>query len=106
MGEMADKSQPDPRLGQVVYVLRGRDAGQYAVVVGKIDPKFVLLADGYKRKFDTAKKKNIRHVRFQDFVSKEVERSLHEQGRVTNAKLRYALQQFLSTHPRAEEKGE
>lgn len=103
---MEDVSQPVPRLGQIAYVLRGRDAGQYAVVVGVINSKFVMLADGYKRKFDRAKKKNIRHVRLEDFVSDEVANSLHEQGRVTNAKLRYALQQYQRIHSRVEEKGE
>lgn len=103
---MEDGHNREPRLGQVVKILRGRDAGQYAVVVGVISPKFVILADGYKRKFDQSKKKNSLHVRFENYVSEEVANSLNEQGRVTNAKLRYALQQFHLTRPRVEEKGE
>lgn len=103
---MEDVSQLDPHLGQIAYILRGRDAGQYAVVVGIINSKFVLLADGYKRKFDRAKKKNKRHVRLENFVSEDVANSLREQGRVTNAKLRYALQQYQLTHSPVEEKGE
>lgn len=95
-----------PRLGQVVEILRGRDSGQYAIIVGMISPKFLQLADGYKRTFDRPKKKNVRHVRFTDFVSEEVADSLSEHGRVTNAKLRNALQQFHLIHPCEDGKGE
>lgn len=102
---MEDVDRSEPRPGQIVEILKGRDAGQYAVVVG-IDQKFVLLADGYKRKFDRPKKKNRRHVRLKSFISEHVAKSLHEEGRVTNAKLRNAIQQFHSIRPGTEEKGE
>lgn len=106
MGKLEDIHRPKPRLGQVVQILRGRDAGQYAVVVGVVDVKFVNLADGYKRKFNRPKKKNIRHVRLEDYVNAEVASSLHEQGKVTNVKLRYALEQFHLRRLHEEKKGE
>lgn len=106
MGKLEETHRPGPHLGQIVQILRGRDVGQYAVVVGVINAKFVILADGYKRKFDRPKKKNILHVRYEDYVNEEVANSLNEQGRVTNAKLRYALQQFHLIRPPEEEKGE
>ncbi|TKC14297.1 KOW domain-containing RNA-binding protein [Robertmurraya kyonggiensis] len=86
-----------PELGQIVLISHGRDAGQYAIIVGLLDNRFVFLADGDKKKFDQPKKKNILHLKLIDFVSPEVQRSLLETGRVTNGKLRYALNKFESS---------
>lgn len=85
-----------PQVGQVVKVLKGRDADQYAIVVSIEDSKFVSIADGNKRKFDQAKKKNLVHLEPQPFISSEVVNSLQESGRVTNGKLRFAVAKFLS----------
>ncbi|QGH32739.1 RNA-binding protein [Gracilibacillus salitolerans] len=84
-----------PELGQVVQILQGREAGQFAIVIEKVDSRFVLLADGDKRKYDRPKKKNVQHIAFTSFISPEVQRSLLETGRVTNGKLRYAINKFV-----------
>ena len=80
--------------GCIVRVLRGRDAGKHAVVIGTVDERFVLIADGDKRKFDQPKKKNILHLHLTAYVSNEVADSIRETGRVTNGKIRYALSRF------------
>lgn len=95
-----------PQIGQIVKILRGRDADQYAVIVSIEDSKFVNIADGNKRKFDQAKKKNLVHLEPQSFISSEVVNSLQESGRVTNGKLRFAVSQFLSDKSNADQKGE
>jgi large subunit ribosomal protein L14e len=87
----------EPKLGAVVKSLRGRDAGRYAVIVGIEDERFVYVADGDKRKFDQPKKKNVLHLEITDFVSSEVAASLETTGKVTNGKLRFALQKFLES---------
>ncbi|MFD2043155.1 RNA-binding protein [Ornithinibacillus salinisoli] len=84
-----------PRIGQVVRIMQGREAGQYMVVIQVIDDRFVLLADGEKRKYDRPKKKNIHHIEVMDYTSPEVQNSLLETGRVTNGKLRFALTKFV-----------
>ncbi|WP_163539068.1 KOW domain-containing RNA-binding protein [Gracilibacillus sp. YIM 98692] len=84
-----------PELGQVVQILQGREAGQYAIVIEIIDSRFVLLADGDKRKYDRPKKKNVHHISCMKYISPEVKRSLLETGRVTNGKLRYAINKFV-----------
>ena len=33
-----------PRLGQIVRILRGREAGNFAIVIGVEKPRFVWLA--------------------------------------------------------------
>lgn len=83
-----------PRIGQVVRIMQGRERGQYAIVIRVIDDRYVLLADGEKRKYDRPKKKNIHHIEIMDFTSPEVQNSLLETGRVTNGKLRFAIAKF------------
>ncbi|MBU5267612.1 KOW domain-containing RNA-binding protein [Virgibacillus proomii] len=85
-----------PLIGQVVRIMQGRDAGQYAVVINLVDDKYVLLADGEKRKYDRPKKKNLHHIELMDYISPEVQNSLLETGRVTNGKLRFAIAKFVN----------
>ena len=74
------------RIGQIVRIMQGREAGQYAIVIDMIDNRYVILADGEKRKYDRPKKKNLNHIEAQDYISPEVQSSLLETGRVTNGK--------------------
>ncbi|MBM7555065.1 KOW domain-containing RNA-binding protein [Thalassobacillus pellis] len=91
-----NETESSPRIGQVVRIVQGREAGQYALIIGLLDERFALLADGEKRKYDRPKKKNLQHVELMDFVSPEVQNSLLETGRVTNGKIRFALTKFLN----------
>lgn len=93
---MVSESDSSPIPGQIVCVLKGRDAGNYCVVVNVLSSRFVKIADGDKRKFDKAKKKNIQHLKLTSIVSAEVKNSIHETGRVTNGKLRFAINKFLN----------
>ncbi|HET7522253.1 MAG TPA: KOW domain-containing RNA-binding protein [Bacillales bacterium] len=88
-------SDSSPKVGQLVKILRGKDAGHYSVIVEIMNNRFVRIADGERRKFDRAKKKNVIHLELQDFISPEVTRSIREAGRVTNGKLRFAIESFL-----------
>ncbi|WP_284141031.1 MULTISPECIES: KOW domain-containing RNA-binding protein [unclassified Virgibacillus] len=85
-----------PRIGQVVRIMQGREAGQYAIIIKVLDNRLVLLADGEKRKYDRPKKKNLHHIELMDYISPEVQNSLLETGRVTNGKLRFAIAKFSS----------
>ncbi|MFC0525735.1 RNA-binding protein [Pontibacillus salicampi] len=90
-----NESESSPaRLGQVVRVLQGREVEQFMIIIDIIDDRFLLLADGEKRKYDRPKKKNVQHIELMDYVSPEVQNSLLETGRVTNGKLRFALSKF------------
>lgn len=94
----------EPQLGQIVEIVKGREAGKYAVIIALVDPRFVLIADGDKRKFDKPKKKNLLHLQLQSEISDVVVNSLRETGRVTNGKLRFALSKYKERE--AHEKGE
>ena len=89
------ESETTLKVGQIVLITQGRDAGQYAVIIKILDERFVVLADGDKRKYDRPKKKNIHHLEFFDYVSPEVQNSMIATGRVTNGKLRFELTKFV-----------
>lgn len=103
--QVAD-AEATPHKGQIVCVLQGRDEGQLAVIISVLDERFVYIADGDKRKFDTPKKKNIRHLKYFEHISPVVIESLEETGRVTNGKLRFVLNQFRDQFEVDQEKGE
>lgn len=82
------------KIGEIVEITMGRDAGKYAVVLEILSDRYVNIVDGDKRKYDNPKKKNIRHIRSTRNISKEVIKSLMEDNRVSNAKLRYVIQEY------------
>lgn len=83
-----------PKIGQIVRVTHGREQSQVAIIIKIIDDRYVLLADGDKRKYDRPKKKNVNHFEGTPFISKEVRESLLETGRVSNGKLRFAVAKY------------
>jgi large subunit ribosomal protein L14e len=99
-------SETRPCIGQIVQILRGRDETKYAIVIQQLDERFFLVADGDKRKFDRPKKKNVLHLKFVDYVSQEVRKSILDTGKVTNSKLRYAMNKFLEQKQEVQSKGE
>ncbi|WP_064091231.1 KOW domain-containing RNA-binding protein [Rossellomorea aquimaris] len=103
---MIESDSTVPRIGQIVLTKKGRETGCYSVVVQQLDERFVLIADGDKRKFDRAKRKNIGHLQLFDYVSPEVQNSIIETGRVTNGKLRFAVSKFVNEVLNDEKKGD
>ncbi|MFD1708089.1 RNA-binding protein [Siminovitchia sediminis] len=100
------ESDSGPEIGQVVCIRKGRDTGQFAIVIQLINERFVFIADGDKRKFDRPKKKNIQHLECFDYISPEVRNSLLDTGKVTNGKLQWALGKFMEDVLEATEKGD
>jgi ribosomal protein L14E/L6E/L27E len=93
--------------GDIVRIRRGKDEGEWSVVIALEDERIALVADGDNRRFDRPKRKNVLHLEPIGVASEEVVRSLLETGRVTNAKLRFAIasaRRRIEAH--AEEKGE
>ncbi|PKR76574.1 RNA-binding protein [Halalkalibacillus sediminis] len=93
---MGDGESGSPKVGQLVKVKRGRELDQFAIIISQLDERFVLIADGEKRKFDRPKRKNLHHIELMDYISPEVRNSLLETGRVTNGKLRFAISKFVN----------
>lgn len=83
------------RLGQIVKVQRGREAGKYAIVIDNKEPDMVWLANGRDRTVHRPKKKNVKHIQPTRHVDKGLESQLQTRGSLTDAQLRYALNQYL-----------
>lgn len=88
-----------PEIGRIVEVVRGRDRGLYAVVIGHEADRFVRIADGDQRKVDRPKRKNVLHIRLMPMVDADVAEQLASGKKVTNANLRYAVRRFLAERP-------
>jgi large subunit ribosomal protein L14e len=89
--------------GDIVRSRRGKDEGQLCIILDLVGERSALVADGDKRRFDRPKRKNVLHLEPVGIHSEEVANSLRETGRVTNAKLRFAIGK---AEAHAEEKGE
>lgn len=78
-------------LGQVVRSTQGRDAGRDFVVVGVIDPSYVLIADGALRRIDRPKKKKVKHLIPKQEYFSSLKEKLACGRRVYDSELRKAL---------------
>lgn len=50
--------------GDIVCSKAGHDKGGFAVVLGRVNDDYVMIADGAKRTCETPKLKNQKHLRF------------------------------------------
>src|SRR5689334_5534897 len=95
-----------PKLGQLVQVKQGKQAGSLAVIVGIVDHRIVLLADGAKHTAIDPKRKNIAHIKLLDHIDQSVAMEIEQKGHVQNAKLRFCLNCFvLAQNGRETKKG-
>ncbi len=78
-------------LGQVVTSTQGRDAGRDFVVVGLIDEKYVLIADGGLRRMDRPKKKKVKHLIPKQELFSSLKEKLSCGQKVYDSELRKAL---------------
>lgn len=78
-------------IGQLVTSRAGRDRGRPYLVVGVLDDRFVLVADGDLRPVDRPKRKNVRHLVFHRAWAQEIREQLAAGKRPANAELRRAL---------------
>lgn len=82
------------QVGQIVQILMGREAGEYAIVINREDPSFVWLADGRKRSTEQPKRKNVRHIQPTQAIGKHVVDAL-QNGILTNEDIRSDVNQYL-----------
>jgi len=67
----------DVTVGQVVRSIAGRDKGRFYVVMG-FEGKRVLLVDGFNRKLERPKKKNILHIQLTNVVNPDIKDKLQK----------------------------
>ena len=78
-------------LGRLVKSTAGRDCGRFFIVVGEIDGKYLLLADGDLRSIESPKKKKLKHVKVYDAQAEQVSGQLCEGRGILNAELRKTI---------------
>lgn len=80
-------------VGQIVISAAGRDKGHAYVVIGKLNPPFVLVGDGRDRKVTNSKKKNIRHITILSSIAEAVSDKISRGAKVSDEDIRAALNQ-------------
>ncbi|WP_230199147.1 KOW domain-containing RNA-binding protein [Risungbinella massiliensis] len=82
-------------LGQIVQVLRGTCAGEYAIIIRKDNSRTLWLVNKDRFTIDHPKQKNVKHVQPTNWIAEDILEILQKNGRLTDAMLRYALNQYL-----------
>lgn len=83
-------------LGSLVKSTAGRDCGRFFFVVGRIDEKYILLADGDLRPLEAPKRKKLKHVEDMLISSEELKERLCRGERIQNAELRKFIKLLVS----------
>lgn len=81
-------------IGQVVMSKAGRDKGRPFFVVGLVDSKKVLVADGDVRRLQNPKLKKIKHLIIYNLISEEVKNRLHGDLKAHDAFMRKELERL------------
>jgi ribosomal protein L14E/L6E/L27E len=90
--------------GRVAESTQGRDKGRSFIVLERMDPDYVLMADGQTHRLNAPKKKKIKHLHARP-VMIDLNTIRPEGGPLQDSDLRRALQQngFDVKHPLCKE---
>ena len=80
-------------IADVVVSKNGRDAGKRFIVIGTED-EYSLIADGKGRRQEKPKRKNNKHLEFEDKADNQIAERLKEGGKVTNNEIRRFLAEY------------
>lgn len=83
------------QLGQVVRSTAGRDAGGIFLLVGILNDKNVLVADGNLRKINSPKKKNVKHLKSHNYIDQNIQSKLFQNKKITDLEISSTLAIFL-----------
>jgi large subunit ribosomal protein L14e len=93
-------------LGRMVFSKQGHDKGKAFVVVGLVDERYVLIADGDSRKLQKPKKKQTKHLTPTPYAATELLSVIMKQAQTADSDIRKALETYcnkLSTRPQDKE---
>ena len=88
---MAKNSKFFPQIGQVVSSKAGRDQGRIYLIAEILSDNRVRVVDGYVRRLENPKLKNIKHLYFYPVVVEEIAEKLKSGQMVTNKGIRDAV---------------
>lgn len=83
----------DLRLGQLVTSRAGRDSGKPFFIIGRLDERYVVVADGETRGVGRPKRKNVRHVRPHTYVDENLAARLERDDLPSDVELKAMLEQ-------------
>ena len=78
-------------LGRVTFSKQGHDKKRAFVIVGLVDERYVLIADGDTRKFEHPKKKQCKHLHTTPIVATEIAHTLTQGKPLQDSDLRKAI---------------
>lgn len=81
-------------IGEIVKSNAGRDKDNYYLVTKIIDAKYIEVADGYKRKINNPKRKNIKHLEKTGYIAEELKVWLENGKRVRNEDVKLVIKDF------------
>ena len=88
-------------MGRVVVSRQGHDHGRRFLVVGLVDERFVLIADGDTRKLDHPKKKQLKHLYAEPYIAQEALASIAAHQQTADSDIRKALKATAPTQPQS-----
>ncbi len=80
-----------PLPGHFVRSTAGRDSGKTYLVLGALDSRYVLVADGNARRVEDRKRKNVRHLEVLDMAPGAIRTKIGSGQRVSNEEVMEAL---------------
>ena len=82
----------DPRvLGRVVQSTQGHDRGRWFLVVGLVDERFVLIADGQTRKLEKPKKKQVKHLLTVPMIAEDAVKQISDGAQTADSTISKAI---------------
>jgi len=79
----------------IIRSLNGRDKGRLFIVYD-VEPDFINLVDGKRRRTETPKRKKVKHVELVGRCDEQFIERMTNGDKITNADVRRALAQFSS----------
>ena len=87
-------------VGRIVFSKQGHDRGRWFMIVGLVDDKHVLIADGQTRKLEKPKKKQTKHLRAKPIRFVETAELLQNGKPVLDSDIRKAIAAFATEEER------
>lgn len=81
------------KTGLIVRSMAGRDKGDLFIIL-RTEGEYAYIANGNLRKVDCPKKKKLRHLKSEEYVSEFIKNKLETAGKVTNNEVRIAIAEY------------
>lgn len=79
--------------GQLVKSKAGHDKNEVFLVM-QVDPVYLYLVDGKRRRIEKPKRKKKKHVQITNIIAKDIANKIHNGEMLTNAHIRNSLKAF------------